>query len=97
MVFLHNKLNEDAWKEVLQWESRFHGGYEYVSVEAMDIHARYQRNGSGQARARIVCRHSWPPLEQGSLSQVGEEVFPFLFHVSVSRLRNIDSGMSSIK
>jgi cytochrome c heme-lyase len=26
MVHLHNKLNEDAWNQVLQWESRFHGG-----------------------------------------------------------------------
>jgi len=26
MVHIHNRLNEDAWKLVLQWESRFHGG-----------------------------------------------------------------------
>ena len=33
MVLLHNRLNEDAWNEVLQWESRFHGGYEHISLE----------------------------------------------------------------
>ncbi|KAF8552340.1 cytochrome c and c1 heme-lyase [Imleria badia] len=26
MVLIHNNLNEDAWKLVMQWESRFHGG-----------------------------------------------------------------------
>ena len=27
MVQLHNRLNEDAWREILKWESRNHGGY----------------------------------------------------------------------
>lgn len=35
MVYIHNKLNEDAWNEVLQWESRFHGGCEYMFLEHM--------------------------------------------------------------
>jgi len=26
MVLIHNKLNEDAWGEVLRWESRYGGG-----------------------------------------------------------------------
>lgn len=48
MVLIHNKLNEDAWNEVLQWESRFHGGYEHIFVEHLDVHSLYQRCGSGQ-------------------------------------------------
>jgi len=26
MVLLHNRLNEDAWAEILRWETRFGGG-----------------------------------------------------------------------
>jgi cytochrome c heme-lyase len=26
MVLLHNRLNEDAWAEILRWEMRFGGG-----------------------------------------------------------------------
>ena len=95
MVLLHNKLNEDAWNQVLQWESRFHGGYEHISLENLDIHLLYQRYRSGQARARIVFRHSWPPLKQGSFLQIGEALLPYLFHVCVFHLRDIDARVSS--
>jgi hypothetical protein len=26
MVLLHNRLNEDAWTEIIGWETRFGGG-----------------------------------------------------------------------
>ena len=26
MALLHNRLNEDAWAEILRWETRFGGG-----------------------------------------------------------------------
>lgn len=39
MVHLHNKLNEDAWKEVLRWESRFHGGYGQRTVAILNAHS----------------------------------------------------------
>ncbi|KAH0840348.1 cytochrome c and c1 heme-lyase [Lanmaoa asiatica] len=67
MVLIHNKLNEDAWREVLRWESRFHGGYEHICLGILGVHILHQRCRSGQARARVVFRYSWPLLEQGSL------------------------------
>jgi cytochrome c heme-lyase len=29
MVAIHNRLNEDAWAQILKWESRGNGGYVY--------------------------------------------------------------------
>jgi len=44
MVLLHNRLNEDAWAEILRWEMRFGGGVSEAAnlelVEFAGIHDR---------------------------------------------------------
>ncbi|KAF8555565.1 cytochrome c and c1 heme-lyase [Imleria badia] len=60
MVLLHNKLNEDAWKEVLQWESRFHGGETEAAKLELASFAGIHGHLSNKARLYKLGRRVFP-------------------------------------